>query len=53
MRGLKCSTLFFRGGKGVGRGGGGAGDKGQSLLKFVCLFQVNFNFFIENVFFSG
>ena len=25
-------------------------DKGQSLLKFVCSFQVKFNFPIENIF---
>ena len=24
------------------------GDKGQNLLKFVCLFEVKFNFSIEN-----
>ena len=27
-------------------------DKGPSLLKFVCLFQVKFNFNSENVFFG-
>ena len=42
-----------------GGGGGGVkfsknfffffeGDKGQNLLKFVCLFEVKFNFSIEN-----
>ena len=25
------------------------GDNGQSLLKFICLFQVKFNFSIENI----
>ena len=40
MRGLKFSTLLGE-------------DKGQDLLllKFVCLFQVKFNFSIENIFF--
>ena len=27
------------------------GEKGQSLLKFVCLFQIKFTFYIENIFF--
>ena len=26
-------------------------DKGPSLLKFACLFQIKFNFSIENIFF--
>ena len=28
-------------------------DKGPRFLKFVCLFQVKFNFSIENVFFQS
>ena len=28
-------------------------DKGPRFLKCVCLFQVKFNFSIENVFFQG
>ena len=48
MEGLKFFTLiiFFLGGR-------GAGDKGQSLLKLVCLFQVKLNFSIENIFFQS
>ena len=43
--GLKFFTLFFFL---WGGGGGGGGGKGQTLFKFVCLFQVKFNFSIEN-----